>query len=1009
MSSLCASALAYLDDSLALLYESLGKLKAANSVDIARVIEQLKMAAESARIVRESVWSELPEASWESRQELDALLDEIQKILDARTLEQQRFRLLALATELERGNIVHRRAHRVSELNHLRDQAVEELRSQAGLEGAPQTLPGPEADQWIEWACGLQEPQDAESLQTLRNGFAHLDDFVANLEPNMWIAAASLPLESVPEPKRSTAKTQPEQFPRGTNRLKEPVVSAGQKVAASSETPAVQSEAPVLADALASLDASLALLSENLGRLKAANSVDIAEVIEHLTRTAESARTVRELVSAELPEAAWQSRQELEALVEEIQKRLEARILEQLRSRLMALANELERGSIVHRRAHRVSELNQLRDQAINELRSQAGPDGTPQALPGPEAGHWIEWACGLQEPQDAESLQALRDGFVHLDDFVANLEPNMWVAAVSPTLETLPEAEKSAADKQPEKFRPETNGFREPVVSSGPPRTELEAKSSGGHDAPRFPYHLDDLSLPALESNTLTPNDVTPPRTEEELERIQEQERALLASMMGLVSDPVGHFAHPVERPFTTEVFRETSAAPSALVSDPVRHVDPPVERPFTTEVFRETSATPATLVSEPVRHVDPPVEHPFTAEVFRETSAASASVVSDPVTHFDSPVEPPFSAEVFRELSAASATLVSDPVTRFNRPVERPFSAEVFRETIIAPPGLVSDSVDHLDRPVERPFTAKVFREAKAFREMIAGPAIASRVRDAIEALWSGKRRMWLVVAALLVLAVLGALLWRSVAILWRPDSNRTSASPVKAIESQTPDLTGSKPEDKVHDQTGMSTDSKAHTSSPKTQTEEQSKAKDQSVAPKPASKAPPAKQANERDDAVLRPPAATPGNIAVAKKEEAPPIGAGEMPVSVPGGLTNGVPKSVANVVGDIPAAMPKIAGGKVRISSGVAQGLLIHQVAPQYPSQARQAHIQGTVVLQAVIGKDGTVQSLHVLSGHPMLTQAAMDAVKRWRYKPYSLNGEPVEADTQINVKFTLSGG
>jgi protein TonB len=95
--------------------------------------------------------------------------------------------------------------------------------------------------------------------------------------------------------------------------------------------------------------------------------------------------------------------------------------------------------------------------------------------------------------------------------------------------------------------------------------------------------------------------------------------------------------------------------------------------------------------------------------------------------------------------------------------------------------------------------------------------------------------------------------------------------------------------------------------------------------------------------------------------------------------------------------------------VRVSQGVSQGLLIHEVRPQYPPLARQARIQGAVVLQAVIGKDGAIQNLHVVSGHPMLTTAAIDAVKQWRYKPYFLNGEPVEVDTQITVNFTLSGG
>jgi protein TonB len=101
------------------------------------------------------------------------------------------------------------------------------------------------------------------------------------------------------------------------------------------------------------------------------------------------------------------------------------------------------------------------------------------------------------------------------------------------------------------------------------------------------------------------------------------------------------------------------------------------------------------------------------------------------------------------------------------------------------------------------------------------------------------------------------------------------------------------------------------------------------------------------------------------------------------------------------------MPKVAApSKVRVSSGVAQGLLIHQVKPTYPSIAVQARVQGTVVLQAVIAKDGTVQDLRVVSGHPLLVRAAMAAVQLWRYKPYLLNDQPVEVDTQINVNFTL---
>ena len=113
MISLWPSTISSLNDSLALLCESVEKLKAAKSVDIAEVTEQLRMAAESARNLRALVLSELPEASWQSRHELDALLEKIEKRVEARKLEQLRTRLLGLATELERGSIVHRRAVRV--------------------------------------------------------------------------------------------------------------------------------------------------------------------------------------------------------------------------------------------------------------------------------------------------------------------------------------------------------------------------------------------------------------------------------------------------------------------------------------------------------------------------------------------------------------------------------------------------------------------------------------------------------------------------------------------------------------------------------------------------------------------------------------------------------------------------------------------------------------------------------------------------------------------------------
>ena len=160
-------------------------------------------------------------------------------------------------------------------------------------------------------------------------------------------------------------------------------------------------------------------------------------------------------------------------------------------------------------------------------------------------------------------------------------------------------------------------------------------------------------------------------------------------------------------------------------------------------------------------------------------------------------------------------------------------------------------------------------------------------------------------------------------------------------------------------------------------------------------------------------LRTPTKIPEKVQMIKEEEAPP------PVMASGGVVGGVPGGVpggqmGGVIGGIisstPTAVPKVATPqRVRVSQGVTQGLLIHKVQPNYPPLARQARIQGSVVLQAVISKDGAIENLRLMSGHPMLAPAAIDAVKQWRYKPYILNGEPVEVETQITVNFTLAGG
>ena len=160
-------------------------------------------------------------------------------------------------------------------------------------------------------------------------------------------------------------------------------------------------------------------------------------------------------------------------------------------------------------------------------------------------------------------------------------------------------------------------------------------------------------------------------------------------------------------------------------------------------------------------------------------------------------------------------------------------------------------------------------------------------------------------------------------------------------------------------------------------------------------------------------LRTPTKIPEKVQMIKEDEAPPpvmsaAGVvGGVPGGVPGGSMGGV---IGGIISSTPVAVPKVATPqRVRVSQGVTQGLLIRKIQPAYPPLARQARIQGSVLLQAEISKDGTIQNLRLISGHPMLAPAAIEAVKQWRYKPYILNGEPVEVETQITVNFTLSGG
>jgi periplasmic protein TonB len=162
-------------------------------------------------------------------------------------------------------------------------------------------------------------------------------------------------------------------------------------------------------------------------------------------------------------------------------------------------------------------------------------------------------------------------------------------------------------------------------------------------------------------------------------------------------------------------------------------------------------------------------------------------------------------------------------------------------------------------------------------------------------------------------------------------------------------------------------------------------------------------------------LRTPSKIPQKVQMIREEEAPP------PIAAGGGVVGGVPGGIpggqlGGVIGGIVSAtsnlsvVPKFvpaAPQRVRISQGVTKGLLIHRVDPPYPSLAKAARVQGEVILTAIINTNGDIQNLQLVSGHPMLVPAAIDAVRQWHYKPYLLNGQPVEVETTITVFFSLA--
>jgi periplasmic protein TonB len=174
-----------------------------------------------------------------------------------------------------------------------------------------------------------------------------------------------------------------------------------------------------------------------------------------------------------------------------------------------------------------------------------------------------------------------------------------------------------------------------------------------------------------------------------------------------------------------------------------------------------------------------------------------------------------------------------------------------------------------------------------------------------------------------------------------------------------------------------------------------------------PPPAPPPPPqqvVKQVQTKTFAVNRmvAPTVIPKQVEIAKEEAPPPLAPSD---------TAGVPGGTGDVLGAIgtgaaPPPPPPAAPRRIKVGGDVQAAALVRQVTPAYPNIAKTAHVSGTVVLHAIISKDGSIEKLEYVSGPPLLMASAITAVKEWKYRPTMLNGQPVEVDTTVQVVFSM---
>ncbi len=183
--------------------------------------------------------------------------------------------------------------------------------------------------------------------------------------------------------------------------------------------------------ALAKLDDSLQSIRFQVEQLSAGMEVNGEQLNDLLAEARHHGATLRDLIRAEDPDARWADRESLGQLVQDLETAI--RRNQERRAKLLALAAELEAGTVRHRFQARSTELNALRLEAIKELRSEAALPEQAKELPGPGASEWLHWVCNLEDEKDASTISGLRKDFPTLEHFAGEIEESYWVAGEPP------------------------------------------------------------------------------------------------------------------------------------------------------------------------------------------------------------------------------------------------------------------------------------------------------------------------------------------------------------------------------------------------------------------------------------------------------------------------------------------------------------------------------------------------------------------------------------------------